>query len=45
MDIGEQKRVITVEPEPLEIPADEPELEPVEPVFVPSEGTPDKVPA
>ncbi|MDX1690901.1 MAG: hypothetical protein R3290_07755 [Acidimicrobiia bacterium] len=31
MDIGEQKRVITVEPEPIELPADEPAVEPVEP--------------
>jgi hypothetical protein len=35
MDIGEQKRVITVEPEPLQVPGQEPPAPEREPVPVP----------
>ena len=36
MDIGEQKRVITVEPEPLQVPREQPEAPEREPVIVPA---------
>jgi hypothetical protein len=35
MDIGKQKRVITVEPEPLQVPRQEPAAPEREPVPVP----------
>jgi len=35
MDIGEQKRIITVEPEPLQAPVEEPAREEPIPALVP----------
>jgi hypothetical protein len=46
MDIGKQKRVITVEPEPLWAPREEPVAPEPDPVPVPpSRPEPERVPA
>ena len=43
MDIGEQKRIIQVEPEPLQVPVEEPVRE--EPIPAPPEREREPVPA